>query len=87
MTCPICRRPDATIKAVVKRGGILEGCDSCLNFAVQPNELAAQHRRTSQQAEYRQDTVQPFEKNYVKAVGIDKAREMGWDDASIRKHS
>lgn len=80
-----CPYPDT--KAVIRAGKIISGCDYCLNLRVQPNELAAQHRRTSQQREYAKDTVQPFEKNYVKAVGIDKAREMGWDDASIRKHS
>lgn len=66
-------------------GKIVTGCEACIE-RVQPNELAAQHKRAYQQREYARDISQPFERDYVKAVGIDKAREMGWDDASIRKY-
>ena len=79
-----CPYPDT--KAVIRGGRIVQGCDYCLNLRVQPNELAAQNRRDYQRREYARDIVQPFEKDYVKARGIDKAREAGWDESSIRKY-
>lgn len=72
-------------KAVVRRGQIIQGCESCLMGKVRPNELAAQNRRNYQREQFRRDTTQPFEKEYVKARGIEAAREAGWSDAAIRR--
>ncbi len=80
-----CPYPDT--KAVIRGGKIVSGCESCLNLYVRPNDLAASNRRNYQQREYAKDIVQPFEKSYPKAVGLDKAREMGWDEDSLRKYS
>ncbi len=64
---------------------IISGCEKCLPGLIRPNELAAQNRRNFQGREYARDVVQPFEKGYVKARGIDAAREKGWSDDAIRK--
>ncbi len=74
-------------KAVIISGKIVEGCDLDFSTLTRPNELAAQNRRNHQRREYARDITQPFEKSYPKAVGIDKAREAGWDDESLRKYA
>ncbi len=80
----VCPYPDT--KAVIVHGQIYHGCDLCLeNKLSRPNELAASHRRSYQQREYARDIVQPFEPGYVKARGIEAAREAGWSDDAIRK--
>jgi len=87
MSCPRCNTQSATVKTIIRGGQLVECCENCMNFHVKPNELAAQHRRSSQQKEYRRDITQPFESGYVKARGIEAAREKGWTDEQIRKHS
>ncbi len=77
--------PYPPTKSVIVRGAIVEFCSRCQPSVTQPNELAASNRRNYQQGQYRRDTVQPFEKDYVKARGIDAAREKGWSDDAIRK--
>lgn len=74
-------------KAAIIRGKIVEGCEKCISSLTRPNELAAANRRNWQQKEYRRDIVQSFEPGYVKARGVDAAREAGWSDEAIRKYS
>ncbi len=80
MTCPY-----PPTKAVILHGQVVECCDRCQDSLTHPNELAANHRRNYQRREYAQDIAQPFEKDYVKARGIEAAREKGWTDEQIRK--
>jgi hypothetical protein len=84
--CPNCG-VTGIVKTIIRRGELVQVCDSCTNSFVRPNELAAKNRRDYQRGEYRRDIAQPFEKDYVKARGIEAAREKGWTDEQIRKHS
>lgn len=82
----VCSLPDT--KAVIQGNQIIRGCDVCLPQKLsRANELAASHRRAYQQREYARDIVQPFEPGYVKARGIEAAREKGWSDEAIRRFS
>jgi len=46
----------------------------------------AKHNRQADYRDHAQDLAQPFEgRNYIKASGIDKAREMGYSDEDIRQ--
>lgn len=85
MTCPTCESQTPTIKATIFHGHILEGCDNCLNTLVKGTELAAQNHRTHDQRKFAADTVQPFQEDFVKLYGPERAREYGWDEESIRK--
>lgn len=84
-TCPNCAATTHSIKSVISRGAILTGCSGCINTVIQGTELAAQNHRASDRRNFAQDFVQPFEKDFAKIYGEEKAREYGWDDESLRK--
>ncbi len=78
--------PYPPTKSVILRGAIVEFCSRCQPSATQPNELAASNRRNYQQRQFAKDITQKWERDYPKAVGIEKAREAGWDEESLRKY-
>lgn len=86
MTCPNCNQKAYTIKSAIVGDAIRTGCEHCLHTLVQGNEMSAQHRRRQQQRHHAADLVQPFEPDFAKLYGEQKAREYGWDDERLRKH-
>lgn len=85
MVCSNCKSEVDSVKAVIAHGEIIEGCENCLaGRIIVPNELAAKNRRAHDQATYRKDIVQPFEKEYAKAQPEDFRSRYG--DAAFRKY-
>lgn len=87
MTCPNCNSKVDSIKSVIKKGKILIGCDRCIHNLIQGNPNAAKYHREQMKREHAKDIVQPIEKDYAKAYGIEAAREAGWDEFRLRKYS
>lgn len=85
--CTNCKQPCISHKTVIRHNKVYSGCENCIHSLVQGQEFARKYDRDRMVRDYQQDLVQPFEKDYVKLYGADKARENGWDEASIRKYS
>lgn len=71
----------------MKRDQLIEGCDNCLSGGQShgQNDIA-RHQRQADYRAHAQDIVQPMEgKAYLKARGIDRAREAGFSDEDIRQ--
>jgi hypothetical protein len=74
-------------KQVVRNGTLHVGCDDCLTVHVVQGDSAA-HFRRYQQAHYRRELTQKNQgREFIRAYGIDKAREAGYDDELIRRLS
>lgn len=87
MTCTNCKQQAISYKTVIKHGNIYSGCELCLDGLVQGNDNARHYDRERMKRDWAQDLVQPFEKDFAKRYGPEKAREAGWSDASIRKYT
>lgn len=69
-------------------GKIINGCNNCIESQViKASDGHAKYSREWQKKEYRKDLLQPSERDFVKAYGVDTAREWGLSDDSIRKLS
>jgi hypothetical protein len=67
---------------------IATGCEHCLGSQIKKgSENAAKFNRDWQQKEYRKDITQPNDPSFIKAYGAEQARERGWSESDIRKHS
>lgn len=87
MTCPRCNHETYSLKTIIRRGKLVEGCNFCIDIptSVGQNDIA-KYNRDRQREDYAQDIVQPMEgAKYIKARGIDRAREVGFSDEDIRK--
>ena len=83
--CPNCQARNVTLRSAIAHGKIVSGCELCLDTLVRGNEFAAAYKRTQQGRDFAADLVQPFEKDFAKLYGPDKAREHGWTDEALRK--
>lgn len=87
MICLACNQKCISQKSVIKQGTVYAGCENCLaKQLVQGNENAANHKREAMKRSYAQDLVQPWEKGFARRYGIDKAKEAGWTDETIRRN-
>lgn len=87
MICINCHKKTESIKSVITHGKVVTGCSNCLPTLISEAPTAANHRREAMKREYAADLVQPIEKDFAKRYGADKAREVGWSEASIRKYT
>ena len=89
MNCENCGEKTDQVKAIIKGGKAYKGCDVCLPAQlVQGNEHAAKYTRDRQREDYRRDITQPNQgRDYLKAYGIEAARNRGWSEELIRKLS
>lgn len=88
MKCPTCERQTDTIKSAIVRQSILVGCEVCLNTFTHSSPEVARFNREWQKREYRKDLVQPNQpREFIKAHGVERARENGYNDEQIRKYS
>lgn len=72
---------------VLRSGELVTGCEACVSHALSQGNSAAERRRW-QKAEYRRELTQPVDpRNYIKAYGVEHAREQGFTDEVIRKYS
>lgn len=85
--CTNCNKECISHKTVIRHGKIYNGCENCINGLIQGQENARKYDRDRMVRDYAQDIVQPFEKDFAKLYGADKAREAGWNEESIRKHT
>lgn len=85
--CPSCKRQSVSNKTVIKHGQLISGCEACIDSLVQGTENARSYDRRTMVRDNAKDLVQPFNKDFVKAYGVEKAREHGWSDNAIRKFS
>lgn len=87
MICPTCINEVGSIRTILKHGELTTGCEHCLNDkSTHGQNDAAKYNRDRQREDYRQDIVQPMEgRDYIKARGIDRAREVGFSDNDIRQ--
>ena len=74
--CPTCEQQCDSIKVVIRRSRLFEGCDSCLPSQVQQGNSAAFDRRY-QQGEYRRELTQPNQREYAKAYPADFKKRHG----------
>lgn len=87
MKCPVCNKQVDQLRSAVHNGQYLsERCDKCLSLAKLPADYARKYERDRQREDYRADLIQPWETDYAKIYGADKAREKGWSEESIRKY-
>lgn len=88
MICPTCRHEATRLRSVIVSGSILSGCERCIaSQSVSGTELAAKSSREWQKREYEKDLVQPNDPRFAKAYGADRAKEYGWTDDELRKHT
>lgn len=88
MTCSNCNSECNSQKTIIIRGQVLDGCSLCLDDQVQQvSDFAAKHHREDQKKTYRRDLLQPFQKDFPRAYGVDEAKKHGWTNESIRKYS
>jgi hypothetical protein len=89
MICPNpnCKKSTDSVKSVVKNRTIHTGCSACLHTLVKGHELAASYHRKTDYRDHAADLVQPFEDDFAKVYGADKAREFGWGEEAIRKYT
>ena len=85
MICPICNNKTDKLRAIIRNDSVVTGCDGCVSSSKVQGD-SGKYEREYQKIKYRKDIVQHIEPDYVKAVGIDKAREAGWSDENIRKY-
>lgn len=73
---------------IVHRGKLATGCDLCLDDqAQQGNDLSAKYRRDTMRRDYRKDLIQKNQpREFVKAFGAERAREVGYTEEQIRKY-
>lgn len=83
--CPNCQSENVTLRSAIAHGKIVSGCQLCLDTLVRGNEFAASYERNWQRRHYAADLVQPFEQDFAKVYGADKAREHGWTEDQLRK--
>lgn len=85
--CPTCKQPTDRVKTSIRGKALWTGCSSCVGSIVQGNANAAQYNRERMKRDYAGDIVQPNDpRGYIKANGIDKAREF-YDDETIRRNA
>lgn len=87
MICTNCHQSCTSMKTIIKYNNLLNGCEHCINSLIQGHEFARKYDRDRMVRDYQQDLVQPFEKDFAKLYGADKAREAGWNEESIRKYT
>lgn len=86
--CPICNRPADTLRSAVRDGiYISERCDRCLNSFSGHSDGSRKFFRDWDRREHAKSIVQPWEEDFPKAFGADKAREHGWSEEAIRRHT
>ncbi len=86
--CPICKKRVDILRSAVKGGAyVSERCDSCLASFGGFADGARAFARNWDKREHARSLVQPFEPEFIKAYGADKAREKGWNDDAIRRYS
>lgn len=86
--CSICNKPADTLRSAVKDGVyISERCDRCLASFSGISDGARAFHRDWDKREHARSLVQPWEENFAKTFGAEKAREHGWTDEAIRKFS
>jgi hypothetical protein len=86
MTCPECHKETEAITSRIISGKIITGCDNCLRDNInQQAQGAAKYHRDRQKEDYRKDITQPNQgRDFIRAYGVDKAREYMTDD-TIRR--
>lgn len=87
MICTSCNKTVDSIITTLKRGELVTGCKNCLSLVQNhgQNDIS-RHKRQADYRDHAQDIVQPMEgKAYLKARGIDRAREVGFSDEDIRQ--
>lgn len=88
MICSSCKQERDVLRSAVRNGVLLEdNCDGCLNSSTGFADKARAYEREWQQRHFAKDLVQRYDPEYVKAYGIDRAKENGWSDEDIRKYS
>lgn len=87
MICPICEQKVHAIKTIIRARQTVTGCNGCLQSnLLQSHEGAHAHNKQWQQRQYAADIIQPWEADYAKVRGIDKAREAGWSEERLRSN-
>lgn len=89
MICITCGSETDSVKSIVARNRILTGCPNCLQSQLQHGtDTAHKYFKREQQTKFRRELTQPIEpREFIKAYGVDKARERGYNDDTIRKYS
>lgn len=86
--CPICKKQtDQLISSIVNGKLMSERCERCAFRFKTPSDYSHKFERDWQSREYAKDIVQPWDDEYVRAYGVDAARERGWSEDEIRKFS
>lgn len=86
MVCKICGKQANSLRSVVRKRQIIEGCDSCLpQQIIQTDGHVAKFNRESQKKDYRKDLIQPWQKEYFRAYPEQARAEYG--DTIARKYS
>lgn len=74
--------------SVISKGNILIGCEVCIGSKIETSEYSAKFNREWQKAHYRRELTQPNQpRQFVKALGANKAREHGYSEEQIRRYS
>ena len=89
MICPNCKEESDSLKSVIRKGTLLTGCGKCLSTSLQHGtETTHGYYKRQQQTQYRRELTQPVDpREYIKAYGVDGARNRGMSDETIRKYS
>lgn len=87
MICPTCNSTVDSLRSIIRKDAIVNGCDNCLGTqANHGQDGIAKYNRQADYRDHAQDMVQPFEqRDYLHARGIDAAREVGASDEEIRQ--
>jgi hypothetical protein len=72
-------------KMTVRDGQVVVGCESCLPIKLSQGDSAA-HTRQYQRRQFERDLIQPnMGREFIRAYGVDAAREQGYNEDTIRK--
>lgn len=88
MICPTCNLERDTLRSAVKDGVYLsERCDSCLSSFTGFSDGSRAFARNWDVREHARSLIQPWEKEFIKEYGPEKASEAGWSDDAIRRYT
>lgn len=73
--------------SIISKGKIYTGCELDVG-KIETSEYSAKFNREWQKKHYRKELSQPNDpKNFVRAVGAERARENGYSEEQIRRYS
>lgn len=73
--------------SIISKGKIYTGCELDVH-KIETGEYSAKFNREWQKTNYRRELIQPNQpRQFVKAVGAQRARENGYSEDQIRKYS